>query len=516
MGASGRIAVPVPPSLESRSSETFDVALGAPTRPPLRLRSRPLRLYPGTLLLAALAAVLAGASVLTLSADRRTATWLALGALAAALVPALVLVRRAVRRPTLTVFEQGVRVETWGTRSGLRFDEIRSLDLFEEEVRKGGAGGALTGLLRRVSLLAADGRRITFEHSVPVGEPDEAGHFLIRLLADLIEAAERRIRAGEPLTGHGWILALDGLRAPAGAPPVRPWQIVAVANRKGRISAWRGVDPLPFLSIPTDSPNAMLLFGILEHRIATRSDLPGRGAAGGMGQLLAEREAGRAAVIVLLAAILLTALGAGAIARSPALALVLLPLSSLTGALALALRGARLLIYEHGLVRESVLGRRVLRFQDLAQLRLHLRRMPLGSTLATLDLESEDGRRLRTRWRRNGREDSPVYRNAARAVADRLASRLDREGEVPWVPGVRLSRRAIHLGTDAIPGWRETRELSFENGIEARVERDVLRIYAEGEERPVVTASMSAPNALPGLLLLERLVAEAMVPRMVR
>jgi hypothetical protein len=487
----------------------------------LRLRPKPLRLYAGTLLLFALAAALAGIALAVASTNRETATDLALGAAVAALVPALRLVGRAARRPTLTVFEQGLRVETWATRSGLRFDEIRSLDLFEKEIRD---RGRLLGLLRRVSLLAADGRRIRFEHSVPVGEPDEAGRFLIRLLADLIEAAEQRIRSGEPLTGRGWVLALDGLRAPAGAPPARPWQIVAVANHQGRISVWRGVDPLPFLTIPTDSANAMLLFGILERRIASRAEPPG--PEGGLGRPLLEKEARLAAVLPLLAGALITTTGVVGISglaglpprsMSPGAAVLLVTLGSLLGVSALALRGARLLVYERGLVRETVLGRCVMRFRDLAQIRLRTWKPPLlTATLATLDLEREDGRRLRIRWlQRDLRDDSPVYRAAARAVTERLAARLEREGEVPWIPGVRLSRGAIRLGIETIPGWKETRELSFEDGIEARVERGALRIYVAGEEAPVVTAAMSAPNALPGLLLLERLVAEAMVPRMV-
>ena len=232
-------------SLESQVQESqLREHLGPPLGLALRLGPRPLRLDPAS-------AVLLGIAAGLLTSFLRLGLFLIFGLTAAACV-ALLALRRS-RRATLTPFERGLVFESRGTKRTFLLEDLQ-LELRERDV----AGG----LMRKVAL-ANDQGRVRFEHFVPKGQPDRLGGVLVHLLSRLVEVTERKLRAGETVTGRDWVLGPDGLSAPAHDHPIPLAEIGSVTVRQNKVALWRPQERYPFFVLPADSPNALVLVTLL-------------------------------------------------------------------------------------------------------------------------------------------------------------------------------------------------------------------------------------------------------------
>ncbi|HET9229173.1 MAG TPA: hypothetical protein VFR31_21015 [Thermoanaerobaculia bacterium] len=232
-------------SLESQVQESqLREHLGPPLGLALRLGPRPLRLDPAS-------AVLLGIAAGLLTSFLRLGLFLIFGLAAAACVAFLAL--RRSRRATLTPFERGLVFESRGTKRTFLLEDLQ-LELRERDV----AGG----LMRKVAL-ANDQGRVRFEHFVPKGQPDRLGGMLVHLLSRLVEVTERKLRAGETVTGRDWVLGPDGLSAPAHDHPIPLAEIGSVTVRQNKVALWRPQERYPFFVLPADSPNALVLVTLL-------------------------------------------------------------------------------------------------------------------------------------------------------------------------------------------------------------------------------------------------------------
>ena len=232
-------------SLESQVQESqLREHLGPSLGPALMLSPRRLRLDPSS-------AVLLGIAAGLLTAFLRLGLFLIAGLFAAAFVTFLVL--RRSRRAILIPFERGLIFESRGTRRTFLLDDLQ-LELLERDV----AGG----LMRKVALANEQGR-VRFEHFVPKGQPDRLGSVLIHLLSRLVEVTERKLRAGETVTGRDWVLGPDGLSAPAHDHPIPLAEIGGVTVRQNKVALWRPQERYPFFVLPADSQNALVLVTLL-------------------------------------------------------------------------------------------------------------------------------------------------------------------------------------------------------------------------------------------------------------
>lgn len=246
--------------------------LGRPLGPSLVLHPKPLQLD-------WVSAVLAGA-VLGLLATAIRLIWapeswrfvLAYGIATTALVsgPVALLVLRHTRRATLVPFERGLAFTFRDRKRTILYDQLKMLGLREREMSGGfGAWGA-GGMLRRVTFEDEQGR-LQFEHFSRRGVEDRLGFILVHLMAFAVEHAERKLRTGGILGGKDWDLGPRGLRV-MDEHPVPIAEIGAVTVRKQRVAVWKPGDRFPFFVFPDDSPNALVLVGVLSRRLEERGE----------------------------------------------------------------------------------------------------------------------------------------------------------------------------------------------------------------------------------------------------
>lgn len=245
--------------------------LGRPTGPPLVLAPKPLQID-------WISGVLVGA-VLGLLATALRLFWapegwrfvLAYGIATTALIsgPAALLVLRHSRRATLVPFERGLALTFRDRKRTVLYEELKSLSLREREMAGPGAWGP-KGMLRRVTLVDEQGK-LRFEHFSRQGVEDRLGFILVHLMAFAVEHAERKLQAGGILSGHDWGLGPKGLRV-LDEHPVPLAEIGAVTVRRQRVAVWKPGDRYPFGVFPDDSPNALVLVGVLSRRLEERGE----------------------------------------------------------------------------------------------------------------------------------------------------------------------------------------------------------------------------------------------------
>lgn len=241
--------------------------LGRPIGPSLVLTPKPLQLDGVSAVLIGAALGLLATTIRLLWAPEGWRFVLAYGIVTTALVsgPAALLVLRRSRRARLVPFERGLAFTFRDRKRTILYEQLKTLALREREI-SGGFGAR--GMLRRVTLEDAEGK-IQFEHFSRQGVEDRLGFILVHLMAFAVEHAERSLRSGGTLAGQDWSLGPQGLRVPD-EHPVPIAEIGAVTVRKQRGAVWKPGDRFPFFVFPDDSPNALVLVGVLSRRLEER------------------------------------------------------------------------------------------------------------------------------------------------------------------------------------------------------------------------------------------------------
>lgn len=238
--------------------------LGRPIGPPLVLHPKPFQL---DWVSAALMGAVLGLLVTTIRLIWAPEGWrfvLAYGIVTLALVsgPAALLVLRRSRRATLVPFERGLAFTFRDRKRTVLYEQLKTLALREREMSR--------GMLRRVTLVDEQGR-LEFEHFSRGGIEDRLGFVLVHLMAFAVEHAERKLEAGGLLAGQDWSLGPKGLRV-LDEHPVPIAEIGAVTVRRQRVAVWKPGDRYPFFVFPDDSPNALVLVGVLSRSLEERGE----------------------------------------------------------------------------------------------------------------------------------------------------------------------------------------------------------------------------------------------------
>lgn len=239
--------------------------LGRPIGPPLVLHPKPLQFdWVSAVLVGAVVGLLA-TTIRLIWAPEGWRFVLAYGIVTLALVsgPAALLVLRRSRRATLVPFERGLAFTFRDRKRTVLYEQLKTLGLREREV-------ASRGMLRRVTFVDEQGR-LEFEHFSRGGVEDRLGFVLVHLMAFAVEHAERKLQAGGLLAGQDWSLGPKGLRV-LDEHPVPIAEIGAVTVRRQRVAVWKPGDRYPFFVLPDDSPNALVLVGVLSRRLEERGE----------------------------------------------------------------------------------------------------------------------------------------------------------------------------------------------------------------------------------------------------
>jgi hypothetical protein len=248
----------------------------------------------------------------------------------------------------------------FGRSQVVPYAELRTFTVSEKELL---SNGTRQGLRRSVSLRTSEAR-LGFTQLALDGQPDPLLDFL-RTASDAVAVqVKARVASGLPLSGRRW--QLDGRGLTVGrAEPVPIDEISEVEVYDARLRAWRGSDERPFLSVPADSPNTLVLQKVLRARLAEGTPRPG---PGGLGRVLFARRLGPLGLAVLC----LLALGGGLVGfvvragGEAVVGIVLLGCAALLAVGAAAQSRAATRFRELGIEKRSLLGAELLPWPDPA------------------------------------------------------------------------------------------------------------------------------------------------------
>ncbi len=414
------------------------------------------------------------------------------------------------RRWALTLHENGISFERGRRTRTFLYDKIREIAVSEREQFD---EANRYGVLREVTVASASGR-LSARFLTLDQDHDTAGEVLADLRARLAEAAGPRLRGGESITGPGWTLTGGALQA---AGETVPLEMLSEARVYGsRVAVWKHGAEMPWLSAPSDSPNALLLLDILAARLP---DQPRRQE--GLGRALFKKRAQRSAIIAgaLVSALVFVCLpfmiGPGPV--RPVLAAfnaavgAVLAVATFLG----AFKGFR--CYEKGIVSFSAFGRRQLLFSEVERMSFQVKRLSRKSvylvTVFKMRLSPREGRTLTLTDRAHQRlsDLEKLQDRLAGMLADRLRDRIAYEGEAPWTDGVRLSREGVRFARRRRLGGDEETLAAFSQDLRFAIDRGRFELFVPEDRKPVLTLSCDAENFYPGFLLFQRFAFEAKV-----
>jgi len=502
-----------PPTLDRQIQEMNEVSrLGPAVGSPIELapQSHSEAVGPLALLVFALAVLAAAGWMRTNPSVAPYAIYCAAAGFLLLALAGVFLFRRRLERGTLTLHERGFTFARGGESTALAFDEVESLAL---EAKERLSNGRPIGIFRRATVGGPAGK-VRFDQLTRNGQPDHLGGFLDKLLARLAAAAEERLRNGVPLTGGAWSLAQDGFRAQADGAPTPPATLARVGIFDQHVSLWREGEERPFFSVASGSPNALVLDRVMRQRLRGRPE-PAL-AAGQLGRILFERSQRQQAAVAGVVGLIAAAAASWSFAAAdPGKAKILWGLVGLLGVCTLGIcvvvlwaRVARR--HENGLSLSTLTGRREILFVDAERMKYSATRYyhkgVYAGTKLYLRVWAAEGKPVTFAASAKGTEvDLDGLRDdLAGRIAAKLKARLAHEPDVPWTPGVRLSRQGIRLakrfGAEVMIPYRQKPTFQLKRGY--------FSLSAPGIQGKMTTAC-AAENFYPGFILLKALATEA-------
>ncbi|HEX6903364.1 MAG TPA: hypothetical protein VF789_26845 [Thermoanaerobaculia bacterium] len=490
-----------------------DGHLGAPVRPTLPLSPLPLiyKIFiPYISILGLVGFVYFSLTMVRQSHYPTGGLGLALACLSAAVAGSLGFYRSWTGRWALTLHENGMSFERGSRTRSFLYDGIREIAVHEREQFD---EANRHGILRDVTVASASDR-LSARFLTLDQDPDTAGPVLAELRARLAEAVGLRLRRGESLAGPGWTLTSGALQTADETVPLEMLSEAMVYD--SRVAVWKHGGEIPWLSAPSDSPNALLLLDVLAARLPAQ---PRRQE--GLGRALFEKRAQRSAILAgaLVSTLVFVCLpfmiGPGPVrpvlAAFNAVIGVVLALATLQG----ALTGFR--CYEKGVVSFSAFGRRQILFSEVERMSFQVKRLSRKAvylvTLFKMKLYPREGRPLTLTDRAYQRlsDLEKLQDRLAGMIADRLRDRIAYEGEALWTDGVRISREGVRFTRRRLLGGGEETLAAFSQDLRFAIDRGRFELFVPDDRRPVLTISCDAENFYPGFLLFQRFAFEAKV-----
>jgi hypothetical protein len=420
-------------------------------------------------------------------------------------------------RRWLSWSRDGITVEGRGEPVFVPDDRVTSLGFWS---RPHYESGTAKHMLVTGELVAedADGEpvRVPFRYQYKLDGVDSLLPWRVRVL-DLLEekAAQMIARGGSFATAH-WELDRDGLtwtdRRERKHIPTADLAAADIAD--GGLCVWQGDDERPAFKLQNGSPNAMVLWGLLEKRIPT-DRTPRPAVADGLGRVLCDRNLAGSAVVRgalgLFAAFLLLSGVAGVVASFKDIKF-LLPgvLGVLAGGgllFAAWLDGGNVIsIHTNGVSQRRRFGTRRIRFLDLIAMKWtetaqHLKGVYVGTRVAA-KLTALDGTVVRVDASVNNADfDLDKLRvTAATQVARRLRGELARGRRVRWVGRLTFTPDGLAVASAfALFGGRE--QVLPYSGLGWELANGKIRLWSR-DSKLTVGVNVAAENFQPGLVLL--------------
>jgi hypothetical protein len=359
--------------------------------------------------------------------------------------------------------------------------------------------------------------KVPFRYQYKLDEVDVLLPWRVRLIDLLVQKRERAIaRGGSFATAH-WELDRDGLSwADRRERKHIPTAEIAVADvADGGLCVWQGDDERPAFKLPNGSPNAMVLWGLLEKRIpADRTPKPA--VAGGLGRVLCDRNTAGSPIalgaLMLFGGFVLLSGVIGVAATVKDAKFLWLGLLGILagGGLLFAVwldAGKVISLHTGGVSLRRRFGSRRIRFTDVVAMKWtetcqYLKGVYLGTSIDAR-LTALDGTVVRFRTTVNNADfDLNKLRVAAATqVARRLRAELARGRRVRWVGRLSFTPDGLAVAPMfGLFGGRE-RVLPY-HGLDWELAVGKLTLRS-GREKITAGVDASVENFHPGLVLLD-------------
>lgn len=378
------------------------------------------------------------------------------------------------------------------------FDRIDSVAL-AEKARLG--QWAKTVAMRRTLTVAAEGRRRTFAWlASPAGDPIEP--ILQLLLRRLASDAARR-----PLRGAGWSLELGTLRTRDDATPLSTVTSAGIFDQEVRL--WRRGEPNPFFATPATSSNALVLLRVAEDALekSPPAHVPVADETG-LGRLLFVRKP--AGLVNTFNAFLYGLFGTAtawyfADRWAPQFTRLVLDAAIVVSlyvvARAILSFGTRYRFHEAGMIATYAIGRRTLRYADVARMRWDERRNFTNGVYSGTSLDATlvpaGGKPLHIDLRRFRTVDGdlePLRHAVAHAVAARMRHELESTGRVAWTKDAALLRDGVELEPGVV--------VRYDEKVNAHPDdHGFLNFYRDNWRKPIRLLRRNGDNFEPGWIL---------------
>lgn len=413
------------------------------------------------------------------------------------------------KRCWLTIEENGFVISRGEDRRWFEDRHVTALACSHHSLM---SNGTPSGTLRRFQVwLMDESRPLVMENALALDAIDPLAEFISRLMDGAMERARQTIRDGGTLSGAGW--RLDALElTPRGQRPIAISDLSAVGEYDGRICVWRRGHPKAIFKTPSDSRNSIVLLTLLQAWLKERTPVAVHESRDreSLGRLLFQRRVGYILPSILL--IIGAAIqGAGLFFPDPFMFAV--PAAVFAGVgLCMLLGGGRTFrCHERGVLCRGVMMKRALLYSDMAALtyaetQLFRKGAYVGTKVELVIIPSpgSDGRPIEF-WITRNRGDSELDKLrdfASVVIARQMADCLMTDGEVSWTDGIRLRLDGFEYRAALVVGRKKPVLIPYASCERFELIKGVFKIFAAGDDQPVITEKTSAHNFYPGYFLL--------------
>lgn len=376
--------------------------------------------------------------------------------------------------------------------------------------------GIPSGTLRQFQVwLLEEHRPLVMENVFPLGEPDPLAGFIHRLVEVAMDRARQTIRDGGAVTGVRW--RLDGLEfSPRGQRPIAVSDLSAVGEYDGRICIWRRGHPKAIFKTRSDSRNSIVLQTLLQTWLKERPPvaLHESRERESLGRLLFQRRVG-----YILPSILLTIgaaiQGAGLFFPDPFMFAVPAAVFAGVGFCLLAGGATTFRCHEAGVSCRGIFTRRALHYAGIEAFTCaETHRFRYGQyqnttrSLAFLAPLCSDRQpvEFEITHRSPDAEFDKLRDFVSVTIARQMADRLTIDGEVSWTQGITLQSDGYEYRAPLVVGRKKPVFIPYASCERFELAKGVFKVFAFGDNQPVITEKTSAHNFYPGyFLLLEKL-----------
>jgi hypothetical protein len=356
-----------------------------------------------------------------------------------------------------------------------------------------------------------------------VGMSDPLAKLIDRIIADVKQRMAARLAERGTVEGDGWQLTAAGLTISREKSPreIAFGDIDKVAIFDNRLCIWLKGVAEPAARIDLGSKNAPILGSLLDewvsHQEASGEAVKEPADAAGLGRLFFERRRNDGLWIGLLVGVLGAAAGFGLHfdRKVPFLVPPLLIAGGVAGVVwGLCFGRYVFRCYEGGLTRRTGRSERKLRYDEITEFSYSATRMfhngaYTGTSFSFSFKSPETTIRYSVTEKKPDSELEGLRDHIAKVIASRMLRDLRSGVSSPWGTQIVIQPDGLRFRRDGrLFKSKQVEVVPFGRLGGMQMDKGVLFLFVQGEQKPAVSMQISAPNFFPGYYLVQTLLQQ--------